>query len=86
MNTLEVGEAKKFNSVRRAEGGDKNRLQVSYLYEVGEIRYNENTGKFSNYTKLFETQNTSRFTQPSMAIDDFMMFDDTIGVVKFMNN
>jgi hypothetical protein len=48
MNTLEFGETKKLNAVRRVSG-QSNILLASYLFEVGEITYDEITDKVSNY-------------------------------------
>ena len=48
MNTLEFGETKKLNAVRRVSG-ESNRLLASYLFEVGEIIYDETNDKIVNY-------------------------------------
>ena len=48
MNTLEFGEAKKLNAVRRVSG-QRNTLLTSYMFEVGEITFDERTDKVSSY-------------------------------------
>jgi hypothetical protein len=40
--------------VRRVSG-ESNRLLAGYLYEVGEITYDEATDKIANYSSLFSS-------------------------------
>lgn len=58
MNTLEFGETKRLNAVRRVSG-QSNILLASYLFEGGVITYDEVTDKVSNYQSLFSSKLTS---------------------------